>query len=44
MQAPYTDVGWVDEKADPFKWAKQLFGGKKEASNEDDTSDKGKKI
>lgn len=29
VQAPYTDQGWVDEEADPFKWAKNLFGGKK---------------
>lgn len=29
LQAPYTDQGWVDEDADPFKWAKNLFGGKK---------------
>lgn len=29
LQAPYTDQGWVDEEADPFKWAKNIFGGKK---------------
>jgi hypothetical protein len=29
MQAPYTDEGWVDQDADPFKWAKGLLGGKK---------------
>lgn len=29
LKAPYTDEGWVDEDADPFKWAKQLFGGRK---------------
>jgi hypothetical protein len=30
MQALYTDEGWVDDKADPLKWAKGLFGGKKQ--------------
>eukprot|EP00892_Ulva_mutabilis_P008939 jgi/Ulvmu1/6417/UM003_0046.1 len=29
LKAPYTDQGWVDEEADPFKWAKNIFGGKK---------------
>jgi hypothetical protein len=30
VQALYTDEGWVDESADPLKWAKGLFGGKKQ--------------
>lgn len=41
MQAPYTDVGWVDKEADPFKWAKNLFGGKKETPKEDEKEAKG---
>lgn len=29
MQAPYTDVGWVDEEdKGPFGWLKNPFGGK----------------
>lgn len=42
VQAPYTDVGWVDDSADPFKWAKNLFGGKKDAAKEEEKEDKGK--
>eukprot|EP01025_Chloroclados_australasicus_P055794 TRINITY_DN684_c0_g1_i2.p3 TRINITY_DN684_c0_g1~~TRINITY_DN684_c0_g1_i2.p3 ORF type:complete len:188 (-),score=37.87 TRINITY_DN684_c0_g1_i2:285-848(-) len=30
LKSPYTDEGWVDPDADPFKWLKNMFGGKKE--------------
>lgn len=30
LKALYTDEGWVDEGADPLRWVKGLFGGKKE--------------
>lgn len=29
LKLPYVDQGWVDEDADPLKWVKGLFGGKK---------------
>lgn len=30
LKAPYTDEGWVDPDADPWKWAKGLFGKNKD--------------
>lgn len=42
LKAPYTDEGWVDKDADPFKWAKNIFGGKKDDPKDSENGD-GKK-
>eukprot|EP01023_Acetabularia_acetabulum_P032949 TRINITY_DN307_c0_g1_i4.p3 TRINITY_DN307_c0_g1~~TRINITY_DN307_c0_g1_i4.p3 ORF type:complete len:194 (+),score=48.85 TRINITY_DN307_c0_g1_i4:158-739(+) len=40
LKSPYTDEGWVDPDADPFKWFKNMWGKKQEEETEQAAEEK----